>query len=318
MGSVAYMVPGIRDRVRPSLSDEFMAQLEIQSYATRAAVILSNQNINGLQSSLTEILESDLDAVEARVPSTAHLRVHIEILASRLRLCAVPMLCRRLSAEELGQDTLSRAIWYKGFHTSMKLVYLFADSVLPGGNSPNGDQEAITIYYPKYYFYTLVMAGMYFINLLAIDDAISANNKLQAQNHIKKVYEILVYWSRESRDELSRAAAVIDLLSRHVDAQDPSKLDEASNTMPTTNIIAKGMEMANRLRKRQSKAALPPRSHTSSPHISDWPGFAGDLEQNFQGDDLLEWNTFFANMDGISSLFHTPAQTPGGKADNNS
>jgi hypothetical protein len=319
MSSVAHLVPGIRDRVRLSLSDEFLAQLEIQSYAIRAAAVLTNQNFNGLQRSLTEILEGDLDALETRIPTQTHLRVHIGILAARLRLCAIPMLSGVSSTtEEQGLDTWSRAVWYKGFHTSIQLVNLFAASTLPGDStSLNDDQKVITIYCPKNYFYILVTAGMYFINLLAIDGDISTNNRVLAQNHIKMVYEILGHWSRGGRDELSRAAAVIDLLSRHVDAQDPSKLQETSNTMPTTSVITNGLKMVDKLRNRGPKPASRLRIDVSSPQVSDWPDFPGGFEQGFLGDDLLEWNTLFANMDGITSLFHTPLPTPGDKPDMN-
>lgn len=319
MSSVAHLMPGIRDRVRSTLSDEFLAQLEIQNHAMRAATVLTNHTFNGLQRSFIEILENDLDTLETRMPTQTHLRIYIGILASRLRLCAIPMLSRVSSTtEEQGPDTWSRAIWYRGFHTSVQLVNLFADSALSGDATPTGGQKAVTIYCPKIYFYILMTAGMYFINLVATDGDISTNNRVLAQNHIKRVYEILLHWSRESRDEMSRAAAVIDLLSHHVDAQDPSKLQETPSTMPTTtSVITNGLKMVDQLRNKLLKPVSRLRADVSSPQASDWPDFSDGLEQGFLGDDLLEWNTLFPNMDGITSLFHTPLPTPGDKSDMN-
>ena len=166
--------------------------------------------------------------------------------------------------EEQRPDTLSRAVWYKGFHTSIQLVDLFAASALPGDTAFNGHQDAITIYYPKNYFYVLVTAGMYFINLLAIDGDISADNRVLAQN----------YLSRESRDEMSRAAAVIELLSLHVDTQYHSKLCDSSNSVPPVSVIANGMKMVHELRNNMRKPRARIGSNVASPQVSDWPDFS--------------------------------------------
>lgn len=313
MGSVAHMVPGICTRVRSGLSDEFLIQLEIQSHATRCATLLDNQAATPLQGSLIELLERDLAAVETRIPSPVHPRIEIGILAARLRLFALPMLSQMSpEAQNQGSDTLSKAMWYKGLRTAIQLTNIFADSALSGRADPVGrPDETINIYHPKHYFYTLVMAGMYFTNILAIDHDIPTNDRHLARNHIKKVYEMLVNWSRKDRDEAARAARVIDLLSRHVDAKGPSPdLYETCNATPSFNIITNGMRMAGKLRNKQPAFGPQPRSE-SSPTLSEFPAFPGGIEPTLWGDDLLEWNAWLANMDGIMTMSQDPTMAAG-------
>jgi hypothetical protein len=195
---------------------------------------------------------------------------------------------------------MSKALWYLGFHAAIEIANIFGHSSnVSTGVSTTFTERTIDAFFPKYYLQILVMAGMYVINILAIDSDMSAENKSLARNHIKKVYETLVSWSQEPRDEAARVAGVIDLLSRHVQASDlSSELQPTANVTPPTSMITSGMWMAGRLRSKLSTSPSQPAEPT--------PAWAPDgfevpigLESNMFEDDLIEWNTWLVNLDSI-------------------
>lgn len=303
MGSVATMVTGIRDRVQADLLEEFLIQLEIAGYSTRAAAILNNHGSCSFQKSLIELFEHELGTVEARMPKTVSLTIQLDILAARLRLYALPLLSQMsCKAENKRPDPLEKSVWYKGFHTAIRLTKIFADSAQQEGSRSTDESNMVTTHYPKHYFRMLVMAGMYFINFLAIDREVPAHDRSLACIHIKKVNEVLLHWSRHDRDEVVRAARVIELLASHVEAQYPLlHLDEKPHAKPPTSIITNGMRMVGKLRSKQNMSIQQQRPESSQTWMTDLESLPSDpdLIPWAIGDDLSEWNTWLA--DGIIS-----------------
>lgn len=313
MGSVAHLMPGIRNRIRSSLPDKFVAQLDIQAYSIRAISVLNSQTSHLTQGTFIELLQSDLDAVEARMPSPISPILQVGILAARLRLCSLPLLSRTSPrAIEGYSDTVSKAFWYKGFHMAIQLTTVFADVVQPDRmNEVYTAYERINAFSPKHYFQDFVMAGMYFINLLIIDKKISAADKLLAQNHIKKVYETLMAQSNEDRDEASRAAKAIDFLSRHVEVQSASlDLQESTTEKWPLNIINSGMRIAGQVRSKIGGSGRPPESELPPAGIPELPVVQDGTRLPLWEDDPFEWSTWLAGMDNITTMFQTPATTP--------
>lgn len=301
MRMLAQSMPGIRHAVQSSLPGEFSILLDIQDYATRAATLLNEQFAIGTQRSLIELLERDLAAIEARMPHQAHPKIQLGCLAARLRLCALPMLSQtssNLQPQKL--SSMSKALWYTGFHTAIKIANIFGESSIPNEDmSTRFTEQTIDAYFPKHYFQVLIMAGMYIINILAIDSEISAEDKSLARDHIKKVYEALVSWSREPRDEAARVARVIDLLSRHIQASDLSSvLQQTTHPIPPMSIITSGMRMAGQLRKKLHSSSSQS-NEPIFPWVSEPSEFPTGLESDIFEDDLLEWNTWLANLDHI-------------------
>jgi hypothetical protein len=137
------------------------------------------------------------------------------------------------------------------------------------------------------------------INILAVDNEMSAEDKNLARNHIKKVYETLMSWSREPRDEAARVARVIDLLSRHVQTSDlSSDLRPTAHITPPASMITSGMWMAGQLRSKLFSSWLQPTEPTPV-WATESSEFPTGLEPEMFEDDLLEWNTWLANLDSI-------------------
>lgn len=313
MGSVAHLMPPIRNRIKISLPDEFLARLEIQAYSTRAASMLNSQASHPAQRSFIEILDSDLDATEARMPCPISRSLQVGFLAARLRLYSVPLLFRASPrVSENNSDIFSKAIWYKGFHIAIQLATAFEEWIRPGRrDGVESTDESVKVHFPKYYFHALVTAGMYFINLLVIDTNISTPDKLLARNHIKKVFEMLMAQSTEDRDEASRAAEAIDFLSRHIESQSASlDLRESMDGKRPFNVIGSGMKMAGHARNKLRGSEQPNISKISPAGAPELPALQDLAELPLWGDDLFEWNSWLAGMDNSTTMFQVPATTP--------
>lgn len=302
MGMVSQSMPKIRHAIQSSLPKEFLTLLDIQEFTTRAATLLNNPSATSAQRSLIELLERDLASIEARIPDQIHPKIKLGCLAARLRLYTLPLLSQMsLDGQNQKTSSISKAIWYMGFHTAIEIANIFGHSSNVSANMSASSTEPIDVFFPKYYFQILIMAGMYLINVLAIDKEMSAEDKSLARNHIKKVYETLVSWSREPRDEAGRVARVIDLLSRHVQRSDlSSEIQPTANATPPTSIITSGMWMAGRLRSK----LFSPFSQATEAWAPELSEFSTDLEPNLFEDDLIEWNTWLGNLD---SLLANPA-----------
>lgn len=306
MASVASLMPRVRDSIRSSFPDDFLALLEIQAYSIRAASLLNDHVSNTTQRSFIELLDSDLDAVEGRMPRRIYASLQISILAARLRLYSLPLLSRNsLKTTSDCPGALTKAIWYKGLHVAMQLVDTFAGwTQLPRGDHRDSTVELLIIHFPKQYLSAVVMAGMYFINLLVIDTNVSTEDKLLVRNYIKKAYETITAQSTEERDEPYRAGKAIEFLSRHIEAQGVAlELRQPGDGNRPLNIINNGMRMVGHFRSKlrsSQESNLPEDFPVGSPRLPVLEDFT-DLPA--LGDDLFEWNSWFAGMDNMATFF---------------
>ncbi|KAK9247040.1 hypothetical protein V1506DRAFT_572216 [Lipomyces tetrasporus] len=320
MHLIANMETRIRQRVQNYLPEDFLSQSEIQRYSTRAVTVLNNHASYPLQSSLIDLLERDLHVVGDKLLNPISLTVQIDFLAAKLRLYSLPLLSKQPSEMDNYPDTLSRAVWYKGFHIAVQLADMFTKSTQRECstpiNGPEGQQtqlsDKITIFYPKHYFRVLVMAGMYLLNFLAIYHEISAEDKTLARNRIKQVYETLMHWSRSERDEYARSAKIIELLSRHAEDQNSSPHFSEAYTKPSPCIIDNGMKIVRKIRLKHiastnKEPTQPQMSDLQPTSMTGLPGLQ-DGSVPFWDDDLTsEWNAWLSDADDIMELLHSPS-----------
>lgn len=307
MMSVASSITAISRGSDLSLSKDFVAQLEIQSYSVRAATVLKEHASNSLQSSLIELLECDLNAVWNRFADQPSLVTRVDILAAKLCLYAVPLLSRPIT--KLNNDrsgTLLKSVWYKGFHVAIQLACIFAESSLPRYASTDSREDncEITVHFPKHYFRVLVMVGMYLIKFVASDHDIPECDRIVAQNNIKKVHKTIACWSQHDMDEWARAARLIALLSTHLNTQGlPTKSEDEYNTNQLPNLIASGMSLAGQIR-RSKRFPSQGNGTQMSPNTSTESATPQQTHGRLPVDpDLFEWSTWLTNPSDLPSLF---------------
>jgi hypothetical protein len=258
MSFVAGQLPGIKQYAQTYFSNEFWSRCELQQYSIQASASLQGITPSLLHTSLLGLLEKDLDSLGDRILSPFHLRVQINFLAAKLRLCAIPLLTLRFREEKTGPNTQTKAIWYKGFHAALQIASIYSDfrhhnsSLLANIPAPQEIQnsEVITVHYPKHFFCVLSVAGMYLVKFLAIETDLQPEERILARNKIKEVYETFIALSSEEMDEHFRTARMIRLLSRHAEDKTSSAyFSDVSGDLNTT-IIEDSLRIAKKIRER--------------------------------------------------------------------
>lgn len=303
------------------LPADFLSQLEIQQYSARVAVVLNDQDVYPLRDSLLELLERDLVAVESKMPYPASLPIQIDLLATKLRLYAIPLLSRQNSSATTDYGAYSRVSWYKGLNVAVKLSSIFAENLAQRNllsfecppEKPAQAQQIITSFYPKHYFRILVMAGMYLVKLLAVDRDIAPQDKILARDHTTQVYTTLQHLSQRERDEFDRAARLIEMISHYT--EDPSllpNLKEDNDVKPNPSIIEDAVETAGKIRRLHGSVHTPQSSSESQP-IGDPVAPEAALRDTTKLPlDLFssEWDTWFGTGDTIDFFQYVPELVP--------
>ncbi|KAH8879325.1 hypothetical protein GQ53DRAFT_706035 [Thozetella sp. PMI_491] len=250
MHMVAGSEPIVRQLLEGVLPKGFLSRSHLLCYSVRTVAALYNCPSSPLQSSLIDVLDGDLDRLRDTFLEPVNLCLHIDFLAAKLRLYALPI----LSADraDMGiKDALSRVVWFKGFHIALRMATLITE---PGQDDHSRHAErvqtdTVTPYYPKHYLRLLVMAAIYLLNFLAICQDMSPRDKVLARNRVKRVYETLNGWSRSERDEPDRTAKLLELLSLH--AEDTAMAAYFTEAEPTSipTIVENGLMTAGKIRQ---------------------------------------------------------------------
>ncbi|EHK21707.1 uncharacterized protein TRIVIDRAFT_222824 [Trichoderma virens Gv29-8] len=322
MSSAAGRLPGIKSYMQPYFSDEFWARCELQEYSIRVSTILSGISPSQLQMSLLGLLERDLDSLGARVQNPLPQRYHIDFLAAKLRLCAIPLLALKSRETEKSSNTQERAAWYRGFHAAVQLTSIYSSLLTP--NTPSLADESsshgirkvggVTVYYPKHLSRVLCIAGMYLTKFLAMGQDLEPQERILARNQIKEVYETFLAWSTEELDEPFRTARMIRLLSRHAEDKISSAYFSDSSGDPSATIVDDGLKIARKIRERT--AAIPstlgltmrPTNSTIQSLTTNLVASESHTRPSITENSLSEWNDWLPNTyDDLLGFLASPS-----------
>ncbi|KAM0248016.1 hypothetical protein ACHAQJ_009621 [Trichoderma viride] len=314
MTFVAGQLSGIKQYTQTYFSNEFWARCELQQYSIQASASLQGITPSQLHTSLLGLLEKDLDSLGGRISSPLPLRFQINLLAAKLRLCAIPLLTLRFREEKTGLNTQTKAVWYKGFHAALQLVSIYSGSqrhnslfeVDVPASQEVLNSEAITVHYPKHFFCVLSIAGMYLVKFLAVENDLQPEERMLARNKIKEVYETFIAFSSEEMDEHFRTARMIRLLSRHAEDKMSSAYFNDASGDPSTTIIDDSLRIAKKIRERTAVVPQTP-DQLIQPNVSKLPKIKKSLEDNsaiLEGqlgctitqDLSIEWNDWHSNI----------------------
>ncbi len=300
MAKVAHLV---QQRIQDNVPSEFWSICALQRCAIRAAAVLNNAPGDQLQSSLLDVLENDLEDAALTLLHPLSLPVHIDFLASKLRLHAIPLLSRTARCSDEDAKVIARATWYKGFQVAVQLISLFMSSQgLPASHAEasepqiqrDQEPETVTNTYPKHYFRVLVVTGMFLAKLLAVDHSISAQDRILARNHIKSVYEVLRAISTEEMDEFYRAAHFIGLLSQHAEDSASSAFFQEPASGPSPTIIDDSVRIAQKIRRKNPDEAPSEPSYVPQGSLSEVGPAPAAVSSSFETQDLvLGWDNWF-------------------------
>lgn len=322
MSSVAGRLPGIKSHMQSYFSDEFWARCELQEYSIQVSAILFGISPSQLQMSLLGLLERDLDSLGARVQNPLPQRYHIDFLAAKLRLCAIPLLAFRSREMERSSNTEERAAWYRGFHAAVQLTGIYS-SFRPQNTPPLTDESSshgirklggVAVYYPKHFFRVLCIAGMYLTKLLAIDQDLQPQERILARNKIKEVYETFLAWSNEELDEPFRTARMIRLLSRHAEDKISSAYFSDNSGDPSATIVDDSLKIARTIREHTAAIpstlglTMPPTDSTLQSLTANLLDSESHPRPSISENTLSEWNDWLPNTyDDLLGFLASPS-----------
>jgi hypothetical protein len=316
MALVSHIESGLRQSLQSNLPVDFLSQLEIQRYACRTALALNNPNLSLIQSSLLDLIEHDLDAVKARLPEAPSLSVQLEFLSSKLRLYSFPLLLKHPSEPQRVSDTTIKHLWLKGFQVASQISCIFTHSIENEQSlrtktiSPEKYRELsiITMFYPKRYFRTLVMAGMFLLRIISLDDVLSLEDRTSAYKEIEDIQLALSRWSQTERDEMNRAARMIAFLLRHAQDHNSSAYFKEIASYPSLNMVDSGIRIAGKIR--QGYRLRAPKEASTTTALSDAQELIPDLPLSgsssswFPSDNILDgWDKWLPDGDDVGDLF---------------
>ena len=302
MSSTAKVAHLVEQRIQDDVPSEFWSLCALQRCAIRAAAVLNSASGDQPQSSLLNVLENDLEDAVLSLPQPLSLPVHIDFLASKLRLHTIPLLSRTALCSDDDARVMARATWYKGFQAAVQLISLFMGSQgsaasHAGASEPqiqcSEDPETVNNTYPKHYFRILVVTGMFLTKLLAVDHNISAQDRILARNHIKSVYEVLRAISTEEMDEFDRAAHFIGLLSQHAEDSASSAFFQEPASGPSPTIVDDSVRIAQKIRRKEPGEAPSEPSYVPQGSLPE-AGPAPATVSSFDPQDLvMGWDNWF-------------------------
>lgn len=237
---------------------DFAAKLQTVEQSSKAALFMYNMNHNG-DASIIRQLFKDLDEVKQNHSDAWGSEAEIELLGAQLNIYAYQI--QHMSSKLQGitnntENTLSKKnLILLGFRSAVRLVHIFSTMAKSGftlpemiipGSSPIAIPPASIRYLPKHYYVTLLFATSFIFKAMAINKEETCSLHETARNHIRLVHQMLLSWSAHPSDEFSRAARVVEVLSR---APNLSRLNDfQTGTGATMDILSETLEAARDMR----------------------------------------------------------------------
>jgi len=238
---------GVKSSPLYDARDPLTMQFEIERQVARFAATMSQRNGPMIRSSLIHMFDSELKDMGGEVLATSNRRLEILFLGAKLSLYSFSLLGETAASTETHHiDPSTKAIWYLGFETAIRLTHIYSTI------SERSETASPHYSYPKHHFWILLSSGYYLLKFLAINTTVTPSESEQARNSIRLVYSTLQAWSQQPLDEPSRMTRIISLLANSELAGTLS-LFHRLNRRPPLSIVADVMEMTAWLRAKLKK-----------------------------------------------------------------
>ncbi|KAH8598946.1 fungal-specific transcription factor domain-containing protein [Bisporella sp. PMI_857] len=285
--------------------DPLALQFEIERQVSRFSTTMSQRGGSLVRSSLIHMFDAELKLMSDQVLAASSQVLEILYLGAKLSLYSFSLLGETAASTEIHHiDPSTKAIWYLGFETAIKLTHLYSSITDPPHYT-----------YPKHHFWILLSSGYYLLKFLSINTNVTPSESELARNSIRLVYSILQSWSVQSLDEPSRIARIISLLA-NAELQNTLHQFRRLNRRPPLSIVADVMEMTAWLRAKLKKEGKGKEAMSVSELNAAGEGLVTIMEPVLLDDDALwegldEWLRSEGDMSG-SLLLPYPEEGFGG------
>ena len=272
--------------------DPLAIQFEIERQVARFSATMSQRSGSMVRSSLIHMFDGELKIMSDEVLATSSQLLEILFLGAKLSLYSFSLLGETATTTEIHHtDSATKAIWYLGFETAIRLTHLY-----------NSITEPPHYTYPKHHFWILLSSGYYLLKFLSINTTVTPSESELARNSIRLVYSTLQAWSLQALDEPSRVARIISLLA-NAELQNTLHQYRRLNRRPPLSIVADVMEMTAWLRAKLKKEGKGKEAMSTSELDAAREGTATIMEPVLLDDEALwegldEWLRFEGDLSG--------------------
>jgi len=275
-----------------SISDPLAMQFEIERHVARFSATMNQRSGSMVRSSLIHMFDSELRIMGDEVLACSNKVLEILFHGAKLSLYSFSLLGETASSTGTHHiDAATRAIWYLGFETAVRLTHLY-----------NSVTEPPHYTYPKHHFWILLSSGYYLLKFLSINTSVTPSESELARNSIRLVYSTLQTWSLQPLDEPWRVARIISLLA-NAELQNTLHQYRRLNRRPPLSIVADVMEMTAWLRAKMKKEGKGKEAMSTSELNAAGEGVATVMEPVLLDDDALwegldEWLKWESDLSG--------------------
>jgi len=188
---------------------EFAYQIMVQHTLARFTTVVLENSQEVVSNSLVKLIDTELDGLKVKYPVPWSPRVEMAVLIAKLHLYSMTIIRLQL-------DFTSREILMKsGYSVSLRIVYLLEQGLAYRSNDyPNLTIASIQRTVPKNYFRALVLAIVFLLRFFALNINAAPEEQEIARNHVAMAQRFLKAGSSKQGDEKSRAAFLLEILSR--------------------------------------------------------------------------------------------------------
>ncbi|KAF1953184.1 hypothetical protein CC80DRAFT_420876 [Byssothecium circinans] len=226
------------------IPSEFAYQVMVHHILARFTKVVLENSQEVVGHSLVKLIDSELDSLKTRYPTPYTTRVETAVLIAKLHLYTMTII-------RIQMDLTTREILLKsGFSTALRIVYILDQGGL--AYRPTEYQhltsESLQRTVPKNYYRALVLATIFLLRFFALNIHALPEEQEIARNHVAMAQRYLKAGSMSKGDERSRAASLLEMLSRQkpVDVDHTKlRIDDRMGASLVYDAITTGHELRN-------------------------------------------------------------------------
>lgn len=199
-----------------SMPQEFAYQVMVHHTLAKFTTIVLENSQEVVSQSLVKLIDTELDGLKSKFPAPWSPRLEMAVLVAKLHLYTMTII-------RMQMDLTSREIIMKsGYSVALRIVYLSEQGLFHRSDDyPDLGTGCIASTCPKNYFRALVLATVFLLRFFALNINASPGEQETAKNHVAIVQRFLKASTDDPTDEKSRAAVLLEVLSR----QEPVNID---------------------------------------------------------------------------------------------
>lgn len=223
------------------ISQEFAYQVMVHHTLAKFTTIVLENSQEVVSQSLVKLIDTELDGLKVKFPAPWSPRIEMSVLVAKLHLYTMTIIRMQF-------DLTSREVIMKnGYSVALRIVYLSEQGIFfRSDDYPDVLPESLQNTCPKVFFRALILATVFLLRFFALNINASPEEQETARNHVAIAQRFFKAGANDSTDEKSRAALLLEVLSRQepVDIDNTKlRVDDRMGASLIFDAITKGHEL---------------------------------------------------------------------------